>query len=220
MLIPRLFENSELIVINKPPGLPFHSGEGVRNNVVDQLKKELGIENLYPIHRLDRETSGVNAIALTHEAASHFSVLMEESVKDYILICKGRFRKEHFFINQPIPEGKVKPGGKMYYHDAKTEFKVAKGFGDYSLVEVRLHTGRRHQIRIHLAGMERPILGDDKYGDFPLNKEIKKKVKGQFLFLHARKLLIPAKQKIEVTAPWPDYFDAFLKLYNVVWKKN
>ncbi len=215
MLIPRLYETHEIIVINKPPGLPFHSGEGVRNNVVDQLKKELALETLYPIHRLDRETSGVNAIALSHIAASHFAKLMEDSVKDYILICKGRFRKNHFFVDTPIAEASHKPGGKPYMHVAKTEFKVTKGFGDYSLLEARLHTGRRHQIRIHLASLDRPVLGDDKYGDFPLNKEIKKKVKGQFLFLHAKKLIIPARPKIEITAPWPDYFDAFLKIYNI-----
>ena len=210
-----LFENDFCMVLNKPSGLPVQGGEGVKTSLDSILAENFSPRPLL-VHRLDRDTSGLILVAKTKEAAGFFSSLFAGSriTKIYMALCRGIPSPESGIIKLDL-EDKGKAG---VFKKSKTSYKLLESVqlemlpdeGSFSLLELELGTGRMHQIRRHLALIGHPILGDDKYGDFPLNKRLKKAVGIKTMLLHASRLVVPSSemltQGLDVSAPLPDCF--------------
>ena len=218
--IPVLFENPFCLVLNKPSGLSVQGGEGVSISLDSILSESFSPRPLL-VHRLDKDTSGVILVAKTKEAAGSFSVLFAGSpgggaandtarlvVKKYLGICSGIPKPESGIINLAIDvRGKER--------EAETSYRVLSsgsiGGFSCSLLELELGTGRMHQIRRHLSQCGHPLLADDKYGDFPLNKKLRKDAGLKNLLLHSSRLIIPPFRKLlpdglDISAPLPGYF--------------
>jgi 23S rRNA pseudouridine955/2504/2580 synthase len=204
--IPILFENDECLVLNKPAGLATQGGERVGASL-DALLAELRSPKPLLVHRLDKDTSGLILVAKTRAAAARFSALFageRRSVsKQYLAICAGCPQPAAGSIEQELEvHGAIR--------QARTDYAVLAGSQRFSVLELELGTGRMHQIRRHLVQIGHPVLGDDKYGDFTLNKQLRKDWGLRRLLLHASRLIInEADCSLDVTAPLPDYFRQF-----------
>jgi 23S rRNA pseudouridine955/2504/2580 synthase len=201
-----LYEDNSIIVINKPAGLAVQGGKGVKSSL-DKILKEMRTPPPLLVHRLDKDTSGIILTAKTREAAAKFSRLLGtgRTVKQYIAVCAGFPLKKEGVITQEIPvHGSMK--------SSKTDYRIIKSLKlsdmDFSVLEIELGTGRMHQIRRHLAMIGNPVLGDDKYGDFTLNKKLRK-TGVKRLFLHSSRLIIKDGINLNLSAPLPDYFQSF-----------
>ena len=218
--IPVLFENDFCLVLNKPAGLSVQGGEGVKISL-DSLLSETISPRPFLVHRLDRDTSGILLVAKTKDAAAGFSALFSGGkteknrgvVKQYLAVCSGVPGSSKGVIRLDLEER-----NKSYATVSKkseTFFRLLSGEnpGDatFSLLELELGTGRMHQIRRHLALTGNPILGDDKYGDFSLNKKLRKTRGLKHLLLHASRLIIRPvpvfmPEGLDIAAPPPEYF--------------
>jgi 23S rRNA pseudouridine955/2504/2580 synthase len=214
-----LHEDDACIVVAKPAGLPVQGGKGVGVSL-DSLLADAWTERPLLVHRLDRDTSGIVLVAKNKTSAAAFSKLFGSDektsalaekgvVKRYLAVCKGTPSQAEGTINLDLAvHGTIKKSA--------TRYKLLATYSreePCSLLELELGTGRMHQIRRHLALTGNPILGDDKYGDFPLNRKLRKTMQLRRLLLHASHLIIPKMpdgSRLEVSAPLPDYFDAFL----------
>lgn len=213
--IETLYEDNFIIIVNKPAGLSVQGGKEI-NSSLDKILAQIRSPAPLLVHRLDKDTSGVLLAAKGRESAARFSgLLSRKAVKQYVAVCAGCPEKTDGVITQELLVH-----GKM--RNSKTKYKVIKkgilevpktaaGAPDnieFSVLELELGTGRMHQIRRHLAMIGNPILGDDKYGDFSLNKRLKKSGVKRLL-LHASRLKINDEINIDVSAPLPQYFDYF-----------
>jgi 23S rRNA pseudouridine1911/1915/1917 synthase len=181
-----LFEDDDLLVLNKPAGLVVHPGAGneqgtLVNALLSHCKNLSGIgghERPGIVHRLDKETSGALVIAkndATHrDLSSQFAA--RTMTKIYLALVAGTLRKTSGVIDKAIARHPVHRQrmsiARRQGRSAKTEYRVLKSSGDVSLVECILHSGRTHQIRVHLHHLGHPVLGDKLYGgkragDFP-----------------------------------------------------
>jgi 23S rRNA pseudouridine955/2504/2580 synthase len=203
--IPVLYEDADCIILNKPAGLPVQGGRGVGASLDRLLAAEWSPPPLL-VHRLDKDTSGVILVAKHREAAARFSACFARRdpglVKRYLAVCAGR---------PDPPTGTIREDldGSRGLRPAKTAYALRDGGDRFCLLELELGTGRTHQIRRHLAGLGHPILGDDKYGDFALNRELRKTAGLRRLLLHASRLILPAggnAPPLDISAPLPDYF--------------
>jgi 23S rRNA pseudouridine955/2504/2580 synthase len=211
-----LFENPDCLVLNKPAGLAVQGGEGVGASLDTLLAEEWSPPPLL-VHRLDKDCSGVILTAKNREAAARFSAALagrrlsggdggEGPVKRYLAVTAGCPRPQEGIIRLDL---EIR-GAQRF---SETRYRRLAGDGDFSLLELELGTGRMHQIRRHLARSGAPILGDDKYGSFSLNRELRKTRGLRRLLLHARRLVVPAALigfPLDVSAPLPDYFAPFL----------
>lgn len=186
MHIPILYQDDKVIIIDKPRGISVQPGEKAGKTILDLVSEEYKIP-VWPVHRLDRETSGCLVLALNKEAAKEVTRGFEDGIfsKTYIAIVKGSMNQNKGSITESIMQhGEEKK--------ARTDYKVIETFevndDVFSLLELTLFSGRMHQIRIHLNQERNPILGDDKHGDFQLNKRIKKEYGVKHLMLHAKKI--------------------------------
>ena len=223
-----LFEDEALIVINKPPGVAVHGGSGVSFGVIEQLRAQHPEwKFLELVHRLDRETSGVLLLAKSRAALVelHRQLRAGTVVKRYLALVKGRWRNQKqnvtlalnkYFTSTGERRVAVIEGAGRDGMPAHTVFTLKKSWPDFSLLEAELKTGRTHQIRVHLAHLGFPIAGDDKYGDFALNKELAKRGLEPCLtrmFLHALtvELVHPLTgKKLRLEAPLTDELQRFL----------
>jgi len=198
-----LYEDNNCLVIDKPAGLAVQGGKGVKSSV-DTILAEMRSPPPLLVHRLDKDTSGALLVAKTKEAAAEFSRLLgaeRQAVKQYIAVCAGSpEKKEGIIAEDLVIRGAVKK--------SETRYKVIKSAA-FSVLELELGTGRMHQIRRHLAMSGNPVLGDDKYGDFTLNKKLRKEMGLKRLLLHSSRLVIKSKFQLDVTSPLPEYFEAF-----------
>ena len=209
------------MAINKPSGLPVQGGEGVKFSLDSLLSEKIRPRPLL-VHRLDKDTSGLILVAKTKEAAREFSALFARKAggrtidKIYLGVCSGILRQEQGSINLSL-DMRTKGGAKTE-KESMTLFRrlYAGSAGGFpcSLLELKLITGRMHQIRRHLAKSGYPLLGDDKYGDFSLNKQLRKVMGLKSLLLHSSRLIIlPIPELLpdglDITAPLPDYFSGF-----------
>ncbi|MCQ2801326.1 MAG: RluA family pseudouridine synthase [Bacilli bacterium] len=201
---PIIFEDDNILVINKPRGLLVHGDEGEKrvtlsNEVINYLyfkgeydpKSDKGFAPA-PAHRLDRNTSGLVVFAKNLVSLQELELLFKEKEdikKEYLALVVGHLVGERT-IDAPLKKDmntglvKVARDGKS----ALTKVKPVKYYGDYTLVNVQIYTGRTHQIRVHLASIGFPVVGDAKYGDFKVNKEFRDLYKFENQFLHAYKL--------------------------------
>jgi 23S rRNA pseudouridine955/2504/2580 synthase len=214
-----LFENGRCLALDKPAGLAVQGGEGVGASLDAILAAEYSPRPLL-VHRLDKDTSGVILAAKDREAAALFSRLFAERggpdgnaggvLKRYMAVCAGRPRLAAGVITETL----TVRGRSL---EARTSYRylwrgALEDGWEYSVLELEPGTGRMHQIRRHLSMTGNPILGDDKYGDFPLNKRLKKQQGLKRLLLHAARLIIPASLcgfPLDVSAPLPEYFSEF-----------
>jgi len=218
-------EDSHLLVIDKPAGVAVHGGSGVSYGVIEQLRAARpDAKFLELVHRLDRETSGLLLLAKKRSALTSLHEQMRDGKTDkrYLTLVAGDWKNPRQHVKLPLhkyttPDGErrvvVQAGGQ----ESHTIFNLLKKWPDYALLEAELKTGRTHQIRVHLASSGFPILGDEKYGDFALNKQLQKatETRGALrrMFLHAYRITFqhPETGKpLTLTAPLPAECERFL----------
>lgn len=206
-----LYEDEFLLIINKPSGMSVHAGSTVRVGVIEAMKHMYPkLPNLELAHRLDSETSGCLVLAKKKRILRELHELLREGkvCKIYWALTKGKWKRSELNVDLPLQKD-YRDGGKHVVEvnsagkESQTIFKVIKEFGDASLVEARLLTGRTHQIRVHAAHQQHPIAGDDRYGDAEFNKVARQRGLKR-MFLHARSIdftLPSLNQRITVEAP-------------------
>ena len=223
-----LFEDDCLLAIDKPAGVAVHGGSGVSFGVIEQLRMARPqVKFLELVHRLDRDTSGILLIAKKRSALKNLQNQFREreTGKTYLALVAGRWPANKKVLDKPLhkyllPDGerRVKvvtrddPDGMPSVTLVKVRDVMVAGF---TLLEVTIKTGRTHQIRVHLASEGFPIAGDDKYGDFELNKALLRPGASPSLkrmYLHAWRLQFnhPASgERVELLAPLPADLEAF-----------
>ncbi|MCX7023718.1 MAG: RluA family pseudouridine synthase [Spirochaetes bacterium] len=198
-----LFENDDLLIIDKPAGLAVQPGAGVTTCLLDVAEREFGFKP-YLVHRLDRETAGCIAIARSPRAASEFgeSFASRGCEKRYRALVAGEPTSDAFELHEDV----IVRGERKSAH---TSALTLARFGEFSQLELVLGTGRNHQIRIHLAGAGFPIVGDDRHGDFALNKRVARAYGARKLMLYSCSLTLPGG--ISARAPAPPHYASFLE---------
>ncbi|HZK17806.1 MAG TPA: RluA family pseudouridine synthase [Clostridia bacterium] len=218
------FEDSDLIVICKPRGMVVHpAGDNYKGTLVNallyygcELSQVNGILRPGIVHRLDKDTSGLLVVAKNDDTHNDLTrQLQERSVtRKYLCLAHGSFKVDKGKIDAPIGRN-TRDRKKMAvtWHNSKeavTYYEIMERFGDYTYLRLRLMTGRTHQIRVHLAYIKHPVVGDTKYG--PTKPHLN--LKGQFLhaavlgFVHPR-----TKKYIEFQAPLPVELEAVLNRF-------
>ncbi|MCL2765823.1 MAG: RluA family pseudouridine synthase [Treponema sp.] len=209
-----LHEDELSIVVNKPAGLAVQGGQGIKTSL-DNILASMSSKPLL-VHRLDKDTSGALLAAKGREAAALFSRLInnKKTVKKYIAVCAGRPKKNEGIITDELYiRGSLKKSITKFKVINSEKLTAVSGV-EYSVLELELGTGRMHQIRRHLAMNGNPVLGDDKYGDFSLNKKLYKEAGLKRLLLHASRLIINDEIKLDTTAPLPEYFNPYTSSLN------
>jgi 23S rRNA pseudouridine955/2504/2580 synthase len=217
--LPILHEDEAFLAIDKPSGIAVHGGSGVAHGVIESLRAmRPEARYLELVHRLDRETSGVLLVAKKRSALTGLHELLRSRDMDkrYLAGVAGRFRNEMQRVRAALAQRVNAAGEKRVSvseagQAAETVFRrVARG-AEFSLLEAELLTGRTHQIRVHLAHLRHPVLGDDKYGDFELNKRLRREgLKRMFLHAHRLSFAHPLTgEPVELVAPLPRDLQAF-----------
>ena len=221
-----LLEDSHMLVIDKPAGVAVHGGSGVSYGVIEQLRAARPqAKFLELVHRLDRDTSGVLLIAKKRSALTNLHEQMREGQTDkrYLTLVQGDWKNARQHVKLPLfkystPDGERRVRVQADGQPSHTVFSLLRRFGEFALLEAELKTGRTHQIRVHLSASGFPIVGDDKYGDFPLNKALQKadgkRIAFKRMFLHAWRIsfLHPETgQTVTLKAGLPDECAKFLR---------
>jgi len=215
-----LYEDEWLLAINKPAGVAVHGGSGISRGVVEQLRLERPEARfLELVHRLDRDTSGVLLLAKRRSSllALHRQFRDGAVRKLYHVLVKGRWLVDQRSVKLPLHKyvlatGERRVAVKSEGLPAHTVFRLQKSWRAYSLLEADLKSGRTHQIRVHLAHIGYPVAGDDKYGDFTLNKLLARQGLKR-MFLHAGVTVLTHPQSgatLSLGAPLPPELQAFL----------
>ena len=217
-----VYEDNDLLVVNKPKGMVVHPANGnpdgtLVNAILSICKNSLsGIGGeLRPgiVHRLDKDTSGLIIVAKNDKAHINMSEQIKERnvKKTYIALVRGNVPEEEATINMPIGRS-TKDRKKMAVtkngKQAITHFKVLKRYSKYTLLEIKIETGRTHQIRVHMAEIGYPVVGDAVYS----NGKNEFGIEGQMLHAYKLEFMHPITNKhMELTAPLPQYFEEILK---------
>lgn len=187
-----VYEDDELIVLNKPSGIAVHAGSGLKYGVIEALRASRSTADfLELVHRLDRPTSGLLLVAKQRDALLALHELLKSGgmSKTYLALVAGRWKGGGRRITQSLSRDGERGRVRQTRADAQgkeaiSRFTPLEVFDDASLMQVRIDTGRTHQIRVHGAEAGHPVLGDDRYGDFEANRRWKKRGLRR-LFLHA-----------------------------------
>jgi 23S rRNA pseudouridine955/2504/2580 synthase len=222
-----LLEDSHLLVIDKPAGVAVHGGSGVSYGVIEQLRASRpDAKFLELVHRLDRETSGILLLAKKRSALTNLHEQIREGQLDkrYKALVHGDWKNQKQHVKLPLFKYTTAEGERRVRVQAEggqashTVFNLIKKYGEYALLEAELKTGRTHQIRVHLSASGFPIAGDDKYGDFGLNRALQKAdaTRGALkrMFLHAFQITFvhPESGKpVTLKAGLPPECERFLK---------
>ncbi|MCP3964006.1 MAG: pseudouridylate synthase [bacterium] len=201
--LPVLYRDDVLLIVDKPSGMLVHRGWGRDRVVAMTLARDLLGRHVYPVHRLDRPTSGALAFALDRDTARLLQKQFAEGEvrKRYLALVRG-IAPEHVILDHPVPK---KPRGERV--PAVTEIRRLATFERYSLVEAIPKTGRLHQIRRHLKHLTHPLIGDVRYGKGDLNREFRRRFGLHRLALHARELELAHPtdgRPIRARAPLPE----------------
>lgn len=195
-----LLEDAHLLVIDKPAGVAVHGGSGVSYGVIEQLRAARPqAKFLELVHRLDRDTSGILLLAKKRSALTnlHEQIREGELDKRYLALVHGEWRNARQHVKLPLfkynaPDGERRVRVQSDGMPSHTVFNLVRRYGAFALLEAELKTGRTHQIRVHLASTGFPIAGDDKYGDFGLNRALQKvdgdRIALKRMFLHAHQI--------------------------------
>lgn len=227
-----LYQDDHLLVINKPAGTAVHGGSGISYGVIEQLRKQHpDWKFLELVHRLDRETSGVLLLARKRQALLELHKQIREGTvrKHYLTLVRGEWKNSLQNVRLPLLKYLTAEGERRVAiatgrndHDkvqqAHTLFALQKTWEAFSLLDAELKTGRTHQIRVHLAHLGFPIAGDDKYGDFGLNRQLQKDdgsgLALRRMFLHASVFVCThpvTGELLRLEAPLPDELRVFLR---------
>lgn len=191
-----VFEDPRLLVISKPSGVASHGGSGITFGAIETLRALRPKESLELVHRLDRDTSGLLIIAKKRSALIELQALMREEggiAKHYLALLTGRMPDGVMSVDAALHVG-LRQGGERHVQvnaagkPSLSHFRVLERRGGHSYCEVRIETGRTHQIRVHAQHIGHPVAGDDKYGDEAVNKRLREQVGLKRLFLHAASL--------------------------------
>ena len=224
-----LYEDGDIIAINKPSGIAVHKGSGLRFGVIEAFRQIMPEQPLELVHRLDRETSGClllaknrKILAELHELLRHEKTIHIE--KTYLALLLGDWSKGAYASDSPatinIGISKVKRSGEhMMQADADGDSAIShfelietfhtRSFPPCSLMKINIETGRTHQIRVHSQYSGHPIIGDSKYGDKAANKQFRELGLNR-LFLHAQRLYLPLAAPITIEAPLSDELEQLL----------
>lgn len=206
-----LYEDERLLVLDKPSGMAVHGGSGLSYGVIEALRAlRPDAPFLELVHRLDRDTSGCLLIAKKRSELRTLHELLRSGAveKRYLLLVQGDWSQGPWKINAPLRKNQMQGGERIVRVDpdgkaALTHFRFLESYGDASLMEADLKTGRTHQIRVHAAHSGHPLAGDDKYGDAQFNRKLRK-LGLKRLFLHAHFIAFrdPERHReIEISAP-------------------
>jgi 23S rRNA pseudouridine955/2504/2580 synthase len=221
-----LLEDSHLLVIDKPAGVAVHGGSGVSYGVIEQLRASRPqAKFLELVHRLDRDTSGILLLAKKRSALTnlHDQIREGDIDKRYLVLVQGDWQNPRQHIKLPLfkynaPDGERRVRVQSDGMASHTIFNLLRKYGTFALLEAELKTGRTHQIRVHLASSGFAIAGDDKYGDFALNRTLQKadasRIALKRMFLHAHQITFihPETGKpVTLNAPLPPECERFLK---------
>ena len=216
-----VMETEDFLVINKPSGLAVHGGSGINLGVIESLRAMREPHAYLELaHRLDRDTSGCLLIAKSRRVLKHLQDQMRQRSMDkrYMTLVSGRWAKERREVNAPLLKQTVASGERIVRANREgkaslTRFKLLQHYTNASLLEVKLETGRTHQIRVHCQLVGHPLAGDPKYGNENFN-QVMRAVGLKRLFLHAAELAFtsPATgERIKVEAALPDELKTLLK---------
>jgi 23S rRNA pseudouridine955/2504/2580 synthase len=216
-----VFEDDAMLAINKPAGMAVHGGSGISRGVIEQLRLERPqAKFLELVHRLDRETSGVLMVAKKRSALVGLHELMRANRMDkrYLMLVHGKWTEKKKHVTLSLQKHVTASGERRVTvedegQESETIFHLRKNLGDFSLLEAQLITGRTHQLRVQLAHLGYPIAGDDKYGDFALNKQLQKQGLKR-MFLHSVQTTIRhplTGEKLVLTAPLPAELEGFVR---------
>jgi 23S rRNA pseudouridine955/2504/2580 synthase len=226
LMPPILFEDEHLIVIDKPAGLAAHGGSGVAHGLIERVRAARSHQPFLELaHRLDRETSGLLLLAKSRRALVDLHAQLRDGRVDkrYLALVKGDWVNDRQHVRLPLTKYVTRAGERRVDVDPEgaashTVLTLLKRYGRFSLLEAELRTGRTHQIRVHLAHLGFPIVGDDKYGDFELNKALARgdaRPRLARMFLHAASIRLAhpvGGQPLVLEAPLPPECSAFLKV--------
>jgi 23S rRNA pseudouridine1911/1915/1917 synthase len=234
--LPRLYEDECLLAIDKPPDVPVHpSGRLLHHTVITALHREYRdfsdpTRDVIPklCHRLDLETSGVLLVAKTQAALTFVQAQFERRTvkKEYLVLVHGRVAGEEGLVDLPLgPALNSVRIRRAVRHDvgqpSRTRWRVERRFRDHSLLRIDLLTGRHHQIRVHLAAIGHPVVGDKLYGaedglylryaDRALTAEDNRALQlpRQALHSHALAFTHPSRGPLRLVSPWPADLAAF-----------
>jgi len=218
-----LYEDQDVIVVNKPKGMVVHPAAGhytgtLVNALMFYCGQDLsginGVMRPGIVHRIDMDTTGSLIICKNDKAHNSIAAqLKEHSInRIYHAICYGNIKEDEGIIEKPIGRHSVdrkkmavNPNGK----EAVTHYKVLKRFGNYTYISCKLETGRTHQIRVHMASIGHPLLGDEVYS----GRTSTFKLKGQCLHAMTLGFIHPQTgEYVEVNAPLPEYFTHLLEI--------
>ncbi|HVL77130.1 MAG TPA: RluA family pseudouridine synthase [Noviherbaspirillum sp.] len=221
-----LFEDAHVLAIDKPAGVAVHGGSGVSYGVIEQLRAARPqAKFLELVHRLDRETSGILLLAKKRSALAslHQQIRDGEIDKRYLALVHGDWKNARQHVRLPLfkyttPDGERRVRVQADGMPSRTVFSLVRRLGPFALLEADLKTGRTHQIRVHLASSGFPIAGDDKYGDFALNRRLQKsegrRIAIKRMFLHAHKITFAHPDSgapVNLHAPLPPECREFLE---------
>lgn len=217
-----VYEDKDIIVVNKPKGMVVHPANGnpdgtLVNAILAMCKDSLsGIGGeIRPgiVHRLDKDTSGLLIIAKNNEAHVKMSKQIQDRLvtKKYIALIRGVVKDDEATIDMPIARSKVDRKKMAVDKDGKqsvTHFKVIKRYRGYTLLEIKIDTGRTHQIRVHMAKIGYPVVGDMVYS----NGKNEFGIEGQMLHAKSLEFSHPITgKKMHLEAPLPEYFTKVLE---------
>ena len=196
-----VFEDARLLAINKPSGVASHGGSGISFGVIETLRALRPGQELELVHRLDRDTSGLMVVAKKRSALRELQALLREDpavqakgiAKRYLTLLAGRMPDGVMSVDAPLHVG-LRQGGERHVQvndggkPSLSHFRVLERRGGHSYCEVRIETGRTHQIRVHAQHIGHAVAGDDKYGDPAVNRRLREQAGLKRLFLHAASL--------------------------------
>src|SRR3989338_3734173 len=226
-----LYEDEQCFVINKPAGYSVHPGAGAIDEptilhgvavLFTKMKIPFSSESVL-VHRLDKDTTGCLLIA--KNPAAHIALQKQFETrtvkKTYLALVAGIPEKSQAKIDAPLGRSSMNPTkmaitGTSTSREAQTTYRIVGKASNVALLECDLHTGRTHQIRVHLAGIGHPVLGDSSYNS-ALSERVMQEWDVQSLCLHAWKLSFdsPDKKHVDCDAPLPTHFSALLKKLNM-----
>ncbi len=227
-----IFEDESLVVVNKPAGLVVHPAAGIHSGTLanalafhfSELAAGSTIARPGIVHRLDRDTSGLLVVAKTESAMENLADQFRDRIvfKSYLALVHGRVQPASGLIDQPIardPSNRTRMAVVRGGRTALSLYKVRQQFQRFTLLDVEIKTGRTHQIRVHLAWLRHPVVGDETYGggrdntiqNAKLRTEVRKLGRH---FLHAEKLAFThpeSGKRLEFQAPLPAELAALLE---------
>jgi 23S rRNA pseudouridine955/2504/2580 synthase len=216
-----IYENDDILVLNKPAGLAVHSGSGIDYGVIDAMRLLRAGEDIELVHRLDRDTSGCLLFARHRQSLLALQSMLQDKTmrKYYCAVVKGDWPQNLIDIKLPLKKINMPNGERRMRVDnagkpAHSRVEVLQRGRQFSIIRVELITGRTHQIRVHCQAEGHEIAGDDKYGDTEFNRAMRQ-LQIRRLMLHAESLKLPHSDytpEIQISAPLPAQFKKLMSL--------